>query len=75
MHGPQVPGVRLELEVAIVDMLWLCPRGEWGMCGLNLSLRLRLGVGPEEVGQALAAMEQAGIIERASGALPFWRPR
>lgn len=71
---PEVEGVRPELAAAIMEMLAICPRAEDGICGVQLSLSLRLGATHEEVRQALRTMETAGVIEQVhdAGLIAMW---
>jgi hypothetical protein len=72
---PEVDGVRAELAAAIVEMLAICPRAEDGICGIRMSLSLRLNATPGEVRRALLALEAAGVIERVHDVspIPMWR--
>jgi hypothetical protein len=57
-------GVPPEVEQAISTLLEVCPRGEWGMCGLHKCVGMMTGARAGEIDAALAAMERAGVITR-----------
>jgi hypothetical protein len=65
-------GVPPEVEQAILTLLAVCPRGEWGVCGLHKCVGVITGAKAEEIDAALAAMDRAGVITRWGS---MWRPR